>query len=237
MQEQKKNNSGSSSGSDWTIVHLLGQYHTSTSAMRGVSFKDKSGKYYYVQAAYDVTQEIPGLATNYGAYGFADLLPWQGDKIAVASLGSKETIDLEAKDPNGRPLALVMINSLYYSSGLPRHIFSTNSSDAYYPGSATSNSSKTCDIPPSWWAPIASDTTVAIQVPPGQIESVTFWSAYDKFWIVQDQSVNIQENVNNWKTQGYTKTDFMKDRVLKMISEGDHCYFYSETDDFDLTIK
>ena len=54
------------SSSEWTIVHLLGKYHPSSSAMRCVTFKDKSGKYYYV----------PGLDSNYGAYGFADLLPW-----------------------------------------------------------------------------------------------------------------------------------------------------------------
>ena len=60
--------------SEWTIVHLLGKSHLSTSAMRGVTFKDKSGKYYYVRSAYDVTQTVPGLDSNYGAYGFADLL-------------------------------------------------------------------------------------------------------------------------------------------------------------------
>ena len=79
--------------SEWTIVHLHGKSHPSTSAMRCVTFKDKSGKYYYVRSAYDVTQKVPGPDTNYGAYGFADLLPWQGDNTAVKSLGSQETID------------------------------------------------------------------------------------------------------------------------------------------------
>ena len=61
--------------SEWTIVHLIGKYHPSSQPMRCVTFKDKSGKYYYVRSAYDVTQKVPGLDTNYGAYGFADLLP------------------------------------------------------------------------------------------------------------------------------------------------------------------
>ena len=112
--------------SEWTIVHLLIGTQGSQKNMRGVTFKDKSGKYYYVRAAYDVTQTVPGRDTNYGAYGFTDLLPWQGATTAVTSLGSKETIDLETKDPNGRPKAICLIN--YYARGLQRNVFNTNDS-------------------------------------------------------------------------------------------------------------
>ena len=69
---------GSSPGqpsSEWTIVHWFGKYHSSSQPIRGVTFKDKSGKYYYVQAAYNVTQKVPSHDSNYGAYGFTDLLP------------------------------------------------------------------------------------------------------------------------------------------------------------------
>ena len=128
---------GSSPGqpsSEWTIVHLLMVNQSSQKSMRGVTFKDKSGKYYYVRSAYDVTQKVPGHDTNYGAYGFADLLPWQGATTAVTSLGSKETIDLETKDSNGRPKAICLINSLYYSNGLPRHIFNTDASNSFWSG-------------------------------------------------------------------------------------------------------
>ena len=225
------------SSSEWTIVHLLGKWHPSTSAMRGVTFKDKSGKYYYVRSAYDVTQTVPGHAINYGAYGFTDLLPWQGATTAVTSLGSKETIDLETKDPNNRPKAICLINSNYTGSGLPRHIFNTDASNSYYPGSATSNSAKTCTLPDGSKDDIASDTTVAIQVPPGQIVSITYWSDYDQFYFVQDQSMTIEENVNNWKTIGYTKIDFSKDRLMKWVPVGSNSYFFSETDDFGLTIQ
>ena len=230
---------GSSPGqpsSEWTMVHLLGKYHVSTSAMRGVTFKDKSGKYYYVRAAYDVTQTVPGHDTNYGAYGFADLLPWQGATTAVQNLGSKETIDLETKDPNNRPKAICLINSSY-SYDVPRHIFNTDGSTSYYPGATTSNSDKTCTLPDGSTDDIASDTTVAIQVPPGQIVSITYWSDYDQFYFVQDQSMTIEENVNNWKTIGYTKIDFSKDRLMKWVPVGSNSHFFSETDDFGLTIQ
>ena len=80
-------------------------------------------------------------------------------------------------------------------------------------------------------------THTAIQVPPGQIVSMTCWSNGDGVWIVQDQSMTIEENVNNWKTIGYTKTDFSKDRLMKHIPAGSNCKFFSETDDFGLTIQ
>ena len=76
-----------------------------------------------------------------------------------------------------------------------------------------------------------------VQVPPGQIVSMTCWSNGDEAWIVQDQSMTIEENVNNWKTIGYTKTDFSKDRLMKHIPAGSYCKFFSETDDFGLTIQ
>ena len=233
---------GSSPGqpsSEWTIVHLLGKYHPSSWPMRCVTFKDKSGKYYYVRAAYDVTQEVPGHDANYGAYGFADLLPWQGAATAVTSLGSKETIDLETKDPNNRPKAISLINSVYVSSGSPRHIFNTDGSTSYLPGRYTSNSNygKTTTLPGGSTDAIYSDTTVAIQVPPEQIVSMTYWSEYDQFYIVQDQSMTIEENVNNWKSLGFTKIDFSRDRLMKWVPVGSNCKFFSETDDFGLTIQ
>ena len=234
---------GSSPGqpeSEWTIVHLLGKLHTFSSPERGVTFKDKSGKYYYVRAAYDVTQKVPGLDTNCGAYGFADLLPWQGATTTVENLGSKETIDLETKDPNNRPKAIFLINSYHYysySDSSPRHIFNTDGSGSYRPGSTTSNGNKTCTLPDGSTDAIAADATVAIQVPPGQIVSITFWSEYDQFYIVQDKSMTIEENVNNWKMIGYTKIDFSRDRLMKWVPEGSNCKFFSETDDFGLTIQ
>ena len=215
---------------------MLGKYHPSSWPMRCVTFKDKSGKYYYVRSAYDVTQTVPGHDTNYGAYGFADLLPWQGATTAVTSLGSKETIDLETKDPNGRPKVICLVNSICYT-GLPMYIFNTEDSHSFWPGAPTSNSDNTCTLPDGSTDVIRSDTTVAIQVPPGQIVSMTYWSEYDKTWIVQDQSMTIEENVNNWKTIGYTKTDFSKDRFMKHIPAGSNCKFFSETDDFGLTIQ
>lgn len=227
------------SSSEWTIVHWVGKEHPSSQPERGVTFKDKSGKYYYVQAAYDVTQTVPGHATNYGAYGFADLLPWQGATTTVTSLGSKETIDLETKDPNGRPKVICLINSLYYSDGLPRHIFNTDGSASYLPGGYTSNSNygKTTTLPGGSTDAFYSAGMIAIQVPPEQIVSMTYWSEYDQFYIVQDQSMTIEENVNNWKMIGCTKIDFSKDRLMKWAPVGSNCKFFSETDDFGLTIQ
>ena len=76
-----------------------------------------------------------------------------------------------------------------------------------------------------------------VQVPPGQIVSMTCWSNGDEAWIVQDQSMTIEENVNNWKTIGYTKIDFSKDRLMKWVPNGSNSRFFSETDDFGLTIQ
>ena len=223
------------SSSDWTIVHLLIGIQGYQKNMRGVTFKDKSGKYYYVRSAYNVTQKVPDHATNYGAYGFTDLLPWQGATTAVTSLGSKETIDLETKDPNGRPKAICLIN--YYACGLQRNVFNTNGSHSSSMCVTGSNSTNKCTLPDGSSVVIGTDTTVAIQVPPGQIVSMTFWSEYDKFYIVQDKSMTIEENVNNWKNLGFTKTDFSRDRLMKHIPAGSNCKFFSETDDFGLTVQ
>ena len=76
-----------------------------------------------------------------------------------------------------------------------------------------------------------------VQVQIGQIVSMTCWSDFDKAWIAQDQSMTIEENVNNWKTIGHTKTDFSRDRLMKWVPEGSNCKFFSETDDFGLTIQ
>ena len=225
------------SSSEWTIVHLLGKYHPSSWPMRGVTFKDKSGKYYYVRAAYDVTQQVPGLDANYGAYGFADLLPWQGDNTAVQNLGSKETIDLETKDPDGRPKVISLVNSMYVSSSSLRHIFNTDASNSFLPGAPTSNSDNTYTLPGGSTDVARTDTTIAIQVPPGQIVSITFWSEYAQFYFVQDKSMTTEEHVNNWKTIGSTKIDFSKDRLMKWVPVGSNCKFFSETDDFGLTIQ
>ena len=163
------------------------------------------------------------------------MLPWQGATTAVTSLGSKETIDLETKDPNGRPKAICLIN--YYACEAQRNVFNTDGSHSSTMCVTGSNSTNTCTLPDGSSVVIGTDTTVAIQVPPGPIVSMTYWSEYDKTWIVQDQSMNIEENINNWKTIGYTKTDFSKDRLMKHIPAGSNCKFFSETDDFGLTIQ
>ena len=222
------------SSSEWTIVHLLAVRNNYIKNIRGVTFKDKSGKYYYVQAAYDVTREVSGLYTS-GAYGFADLLPWQGSATTVTSLGSKETIDLETKDPNGRPKAICLIN--YGSYGHQRDIFNTDGSSSSSIMVTGNNCNYTCTLPDGSSAVIGTDTTVAIQVPPGQIVSMTCWSDLERAWIVQDKSMTIEENVNNLKTTGYAKTDFSRDRLMKWVPEGSNCKFFSETDNFGLTIQ
>ena len=222
--------------SEWTIVHLLMVSHGRIKDIRGVTFKDKSGKYYYVQAAYNVnvTHSDSSLNIN-GAYGFADLLPWQGAATAVTSLGSKETIDLETKDPNNRPKAICLVN--YGAYGTQRNVFNTDGSNSSSIMVIGSNVSKRGTLPDGSSVVIGTDTTVAIQVPPGQIVSMTCWSDGDEIWIVQDQSMTIEENVNNWKTIGNTKLDFSRDRLMKWVPKGSKCEFFSETDDFGLTIQ
>ena len=118
-----------------------------------------------------------------------------------------------------------------------RHIFNTDASNSFWPGAPTSNSDNTYTLPGGSTDVARSDTTIAIQVPPGQIVSITYWSDYDQFYFVQDQSMTIEENVNNWKMIGYTKIDFSRDRLMKHIPVGSNCKFFSETDDFGLTIQ
>ena len=55
------NKGGSNPGqpeSDWTIVHLLMVLHSSQKSVRGVTFKDKSGKYYYVRSHFKILISI-----------------------------------------------------------------------------------------------------------------------------------------------------------------------------------
>ena len=128
---------------------------------------------------------------------------------------------------------------MYVGSGLPRHIFNTDGSTSYLPGGYTSNSNygKTTTLPGGSTDAIYSETTIAIQVPPGQIVSMTYWTEYDQQYFIQDKSMTIEENVNNWKMIGQTKLDFSRDRLMKWVPVGSNSYFFSETDDFGLTIQ
>ena len=78
------------------------------------------------------------------------------------------------------------------------------------------------------------DLCVAINVRASELDSVTIQSKAPIYYAIQDQSSTIKELVNNWETNSCPKTDFSKDRLIKVL---DSEYYYSETNNFGLTIQ
>ena len=149
-----------------------------------------------------------------------------------------DKIDLAEKDSNGRPMMLAFVNGKTDMSDdnlLFKNVFSTKCawqeefvwytvelkpSDSILPDGST----KTIEF----------DLCVAINVRASELDSVTIQSRAPIYYAIQDQSSTIKELVNNWETNSCPKTDFSKDRLIKVL---DSEYFYSETNNFGLTIQ
>ena len=235
---------GSSPGqpsSEWTIVHfLLGKgtgYHNRVSKICfRTKSEDISRKYYYCKAG----KSVKNTSDAEGFYGFADISPY----IAANSEGLMVTqteadkIDLAEKDSNGRPMMLAFVNgktNMPDDNLLFTNVFSTPYDSSrewvWYTVELEPNNSI---LPDGSTKTIEYDLCVAINVRASELDSVTIQSQAPIYYAIQDQSSTIKELVNNWETNSCPKTDFSKDRLIKVL---DSEYYYSETDNFGLTIQ
>ena len=236
---------GSSPGqpsSEWTIVHfLLGKGTGHHNRVSKICFRTKSEdiskKYYYCKAG----KSVKNTSNAEGFYGFADISPY----IAADSEGlivtqtEADKIDLAEKDSNGRPMMLAFVNGKTDMSNdnlLFKNVFSTrairnNMEWVWYTVELEPNNSI---LPDGSTKTIEYDLCVAINVRASELDSVTIQSQAPIYYAIQDQSSTIKELVNNWETNSCPKTDFSKDRLIKVL---DSEYFYSETNNFGLTIQ
>ena len=235
---------GSSPGqpsSEWTIVHfLLGKGTGHHNRVSKICFRTKSEdiskKYYYCKAG----KSVKNASNAEGFYGFADISPYIAADSEGLNVTQTETdkIDLAEKDSNGRPMMLAFVNGktdMPDDNLLFKNVFSTKCawqeefvwytvelkpSDSILPDGST----KTIEF----------DLCVAINVRASELDSVTIQSKAPIYYAIQDQSSTIKELVNNWETNSCPKTDFLKDRLIKVL---DSEYYYSKTDNFGLTIQ
>ena len=261
MQETKKNNSGSSSGSDR-------QY----SKLNRVAFKlkpsDGSNKYYYVKYAKCLKMDTnSNPRPRAGCYGFADLLDFQtyNDGGNLSAYGEvSEKIDFSETDPDGSPMVFMFANNDIYLDGgsttLPSRIFSWNSEWSSYHRGAFYCECYADDyrVPEEIKFPSNIDVsgykftnlfTVGIKVPPSKLDSVTvavpgLYHTKVNFAAIQDNSSTPEELQDTWlklfNSTDYRKlgkTDFSKDRLMKLVEAQADIEFYSETDNFGLTIQ
>ena len=253
---------GSSPGqpeSEWTIVHFLTS-KSKTSYFKCASFKTKSedggSKYYYVNNAYFLEPS--------GAYGFADLedfRPFSENSKIVRTIDKTDSIDLTAVDPNGRPMMFALTSARCDDPGQgntnhPPMIFSTNStwktyhyfSFQYYWTSEERDNPKLPGNPDISEYDLKALVTIGIKIPPKNLDSVTISiSPSQDCAIIQDLTSTPEELVNSWKEMwkntksGFAprvnyKTDFTNDRLMKLVKSSVPM-FYSETDNFSLTLK
>ena len=229
--------------SEWTIVHFV--FDKRPINVNAISFKDKeSSKFYYVRSC-----NISSVASTSGyefacPYGFANLEDFvvygsyvTADKLPhLAEIGD---IDFSTKDPDGRPLML-LINTADHRKPVYRDeivkTFATpyknTYADKYYdwlnineitnPDGTTSSGS---------FAII----TAAINLPASKLDYMTLHvdrdAKYDpspNWMLIQDQSSDIKDLYNNWKQTRIYKTDFSKDHLI--TSGRSFPSFYSATE-------
>ena len=235
---------GSSPGqpsSEWTIVHfLLGKGTGHHNRVSKICFRTKSEdiskKYYYCKAG----KSVKNTSNAEGFYGFADISPYIAADSEGLNVTQTETdkIDLAEKDSNGRPMMLAFVNGKTDMSDdnlLFKNVFSTKCAwqeeFVWYTVELEPSNSI---LPDGSTKTIEYDLCVAINVRASELDSVTIQSKAPIYYAIQDQSSTIKELVNNWETNSCPKTDFSKDRLIKVL---DSKYYYSETDNFGLTIQ
>ena len=228
-------------GSEWTIVHfLLGKGTGHHNRVSKICFRTKSEdisrKYYYCKAG----KSVKNTSNAEGFYGFADISPYIAADSEGLNVTQTETdkIDLAEKDSNGRPMMLAFVNGktdMPNDNLLFKNVFSTkcawHEEFVWYTVELKSNNSI---LPDGSTKTIEFDLCVAINVRASELDSVTIQSQAPIYYAIQDQSSTIKELVNNWETNSCPKTDFSKDRLIKVL---DSEYFYSETNNFGLTIQ
>ena len=227
--------------SEWTIVHfLLGKGTGHHNRVSKICFRTKSEdiskKYYYCKAG----KSVKNTSNAEGFYGFADISPYiaANSEGLIVTQTEADKIDLAEKDPNGRPMMLAFVNGKTDMSDgnlLFKNVFSTkydsNREWVWYTVELEPNNSI---LPDGSTKTIEYDLCVAINVRASELDSVTIQSKAPIYYAIQDQSSTIKELVNNWETNSCPKTDFSKDRLIKVL---DSEYYYSETNNFGLTIQ
>ena len=229
--------------SDWTIVHFV--FDKREVNVNAISFKDKeSSKFYYVRSC-NISSVASTSENEFTCpYGFANLEDFivygssDADK-KIPTLAEIGDIDFSTKDPDGRPLML-LINTADHRKPVYRDeivkTFATpyknTYADKYYdwlnineitnPDGTTSSGS---------FAII----TAAINLPASKLDYMTLHVDYrsgessaPNWMLIQDQSSNIKDLYNNWKQSRIYKTDFSKDHLI--TSGRSFTFLYSATE-------
>lgn len=255
MQEQKKNNSGSTGGSsdqpesDWTIVHFLAGDMSDISSVEisHVTFKTKTGKYYHLQQCnavrIDRGASIPIDYESRIIYGFADLLDSGLKEIGVETsktfYNDWDSSEIFKKDPDGRPILFAITPKGFHGSGHQlEHLFATNGEfNRPYMGAA--NPATILPDGPSF-SPTYGLTSICINVPKSQLERVTICTTKvtQKWYLIQDCTSTPDELLKNFSETHYPKLDFSKDQFIFKHETSDNFSCWGDTEnDYDLTIK
>ena len=173
-------------------------------------------------------------------------------------------INFSETDPDGRPMVFMLANNKAYldtnATTVPSRIFSWSSEwDSYSYGAFYCRSyASESRVPEAIKFPNNIDVTeykftnlftVGIKVSPSKLDSVMFaipglYQTRVNLAVIQNNSSTPEELQDAWlkffNETDYAKlgkTDFSKDRLMKLVKEQADIEFYSETDNFGLTLK
>ena len=187
-----------------------------------------------------------------------------GNMSSFHSQQNVDKINFSETDPDGRPMVFMLANNKVNlntnSTTIPSRIFSWSSSwgsynyGAFYCQSYASESR----VPEVIKFPNNIDVTeykftnlftVGIKVSPSKLDSVMFaipglYHTRVNLAVIQNNSSTPEELQDAWlkffnetDCKKLGKTDFSKDRLMKLVKEQADIDFYSETDNFGLTLK
>ena len=175
-----------------------------------------------------------------------------------------DKINFSETDPDGRPMVFMLANNKAYldnnATTVPSRIFSWSSEwDSYSYGAFRCEwYASESRVPEAIKFPNNIDVTeykftnlftVGIKVPPSKLDSVMFaipgvYQTRVNLAVIQNNSSTPEELQDAWLKfcnetdyKKLDKTDFSKDRLMKLVKEQADIVFYSETDIFGLTLK
>ena len=175
-----------------------------------------------------------------------------------------DKINFSETDPDGRPMVFMFANNKAYldtgSTTIPSRIFSWSSEWSSYNYGAFRCEwyASESRVPEAIKFPNNIDVTeykftnlftVGIKVPPSKLDSVTIaipglHQTRVNLAVIQNNSSTPEELQDAWlkffnetDCKKLGKTDFSKDRLMKLVKEQADIDFYSETDNFGLTLK
>ena len=176
----------------------------------------------------------------------------------------KHEINFSETDPDGRPMVFMLANNKAYldnsATTIPSRIFSWSSKWSSYNYGAFRCEwyASESRVPEAIKFPNNIDVTeykftnlftVGIKVPPSKLDSVTIaipglYQTRVNLAVIQNNSSTPEELQDAWLKfcnetdyRKLGKTDFSKDRLMKLVKEQADIDFYSETDNFGLTLK